>query len=83
VHPIVEDSPLWGISERQLLDSDAEFLVVLQGVDDILFQRVHARSSYKAKQAIWNAKFADMYAPPELGFVAVDATKLSDYKKLG
>jgi inward rectifier potassium channel len=83
VHPIVEGSPLWGISERQLLDSDAEFLVVLQGVDDILFQRVHARSSYKAKQAIWNAKFADMYAPPELGFVAVDATKLSDYKKLG
>lgn len=83
VHPIVEGSPLWGIDEQMLLESDAEFLVVLQGMDDVLFQRVHARGSYKAGQAVWNAKFADIYAPTELGYVAVDTTKLSDYQKLG
>ncbi len=83
VHPITQDSPLWGVTEKMLLESDAEFLIVLQGVDDVLFQRVHARGSYKAVQAIWNAKFADMYAPTSLGYVAVDATKLSDYQKLG
>ena len=83
VHPIVEDSPLWGMTEQQLLESDAEFMLVLQGVDDVLFQRVHARGSYKANQAIWNAKFADIYASPELGYVAIDTTKLSDYQKLG
>ena len=82
VHPIVEGSPLWGITEQQLFESDAEFLIVLQGVDDVLFQRVHARGSYKAAEAVWNAKFADMYAPPELGYVAIDTTKLSDYQKL-
>ncbi len=82
VHPIVEDSPLYNISEQQFLESDAEFMIVLQGVDDVLFQRVHARGSYKVNQIIWNAKFADMYAPSELGFVAVDTTKLSDYQKL-
>jgi inward rectifier potassium channel len=83
VHPITEDSPLWGTDEKTLLESDAEFLIVLQGVDDVLFQRVHARGSYKADQAVWNAKFSDIYAPAQLGFVAVDTTKLSDYKKLG
>jgi inward rectifier potassium channel len=83
VHPIVEGSPLWGVTEKMLLESDAEFLVVFQGVDDVLFQRVHARGSYKGDQAVWNAKFADIYAPPELGYVAVDTTKLSDYQKLG
>jgi inward rectifier potassium channel len=83
VHPITEDSPLWGIDERMLVESDAEFLVVLQGVDDVLFQRVHARGSYKADHAVWNAKFADIYAPASLGYVAVDTTKLSDYQKLG
>jgi inward rectifier potassium channel len=82
VHPITEDSPLWGMNEKDLLESDAEFLIVLQGVDDVLFQRVHARGSYKAEQAIWNAKFADIYAPASLGYVAVDTTKLSDYQKL-
>jgi hypothetical protein len=66
-----------------LLESDAEFLVVLQGMDDVLFQRVHARGSYKVGQAVWNAKFADIYAAPDLGYLAVDTTKLSDYQKLG
>ena len=83
VHLIDENSPLWGIDEQHLLESDAEFLLVLQGVDDVLFQRVYARGSYKANQAIWNAKFADIYASPELGYVAIDTTKLSDYQKLG
>jgi inward rectifier potassium channel len=83
VHPITQDSPLWGVTEKILLESDAEFLIVLQGVDDVLFQRVHARGSYKAIEAVWNAKFADIYAPASLGYVAVDATKLSNYEKLG
>jgi inward rectifier potassium channel len=82
VHPITEDSPLWGTTETRLLESDAEFLIVLQGVDDVLFQRVHARGSYKADEAVWNAKFADIYAPASLGYVAVDTTKLSDYQQL-
>jgi inward rectifier potassium channel len=83
VHPVLEDSPLWGVDEKRLLESDAEFLVVLQGVDDVLFQRVYARGSYKANKAVWNAKFADIYAPASLGYVAVDTTKLIDYQKLG
>jgi inward rectifier potassium channel len=83
VHPITQDSPLWGVTEKMLLESDAEFLIVLQGVDDVLFQRVHARGSYKAVEAVWNAKFADIYAPASLGYVAVDTTKLSNYEKLG
>ncbi len=83
VHPITKDSPLWGVTEKMLFESDAEFLIVLQGVDDVLFQRVHARGSYKAVEAVWNAKFADIYAPASLGYVAVDTTKLSNYEKLG
>jgi inward rectifier potassium channel len=83
VHPITKDSPLWGVTENMLLESDAEFLIVLQGVDDVLFQRVHARGSYKAVEAVWNAKFGDIYAPASLGYVAVDTTKLSNYEKLG
>lgn len=82
VHPITQGSPLWGVDEKALLESDAEFLIVLQGVDDVLFQRVHARGSYKTDQAVWNAKFSDMYAPASLGYVAVDTSKLSQFQKL-
>jgi inward rectifier potassium channel len=83
VHPITPDSPLYGVTEAELLESDAEVLVVIHGVDDIMFQRVHVRSSYKANEVVWNAKFADMYLQLEDGSVAIDTRKLSLYERVG
>jgi inward rectifier potassium channel len=80
VHPINPQSPLWEVTEEELLESDAEILVVIHGVDDIMFQRVHARSSYKAEEIVWNARFADMYVRLENGSVGVDARRLSAYE---
>ncbi len=77
VHPIQESSPFWGVTEQQLLESEAEILVSLHGMDDVLFQRVHARGSFKAGDFVWQAKFADMYLRDRPGVVAVDASKLS------
>jgi inward rectifier potassium channel len=80
VHPITPESPLWGVTETELLESEAEILVVIHGVDDIMFQRVHTRSSYKADEVVWSARFADMYVRLENGSVAVDARRLSLYE---
>jgi inward rectifier potassium channel len=82
VHPITDSSPLWGVTEPELLESEAELLVVLHGMDDVLFQRVHARGSYKAGDVIWQAKFADMYLRDQPGRVAIDVKRLGLFERL-
>jgi inward rectifier potassium channel len=80
VHPITPESPLWGVTQADLLEGEAEFLVVIHGLDDLLFQKVHARGSYKPKEIVWNAKFANMYVQDSRGGAAIDVRKLHDYE---
>lgn len=61
VHPIDEASPLWGVTEAQLIDSDAEFLVLLSGVEETFSQTVHARRSYVPSEVIFGAKFHNIF----------------------
>jgi inward rectifier potassium channel len=64
VHPIDRSSPLFGLDASALQGSDAEFLVLLTGFDETFSERVHARSSYKADELIWGARFADVFNRP-------------------
>jgi inward rectifier potassium channel len=61
VHPIDEASPLRGLGAEDLAASNAEFFILLTGVDETFAQTVHARSSYRFDEIVVGAKFADMY----------------------
>lgn len=76
VHPIDADSPLAGSTDEDLRQTQAEVLVQIRGMDDTLFQTVRARTSYKADELVWNARFADMYRREVPGRVAVDVRRL-------
>ena len=77
VHPIDESSPLFSKTEQELLAVDAEVLILLTGIDETFSQTVHTRSSYKADEIIWKAKFADIYNPPTpTGRLTIDVRKL-------
>ena len=78
VHPIDEESPLHGVTNEELLASNAEFLILLTGLDETYSQTVHTRSSYRADEVLWGAKFADMYQPPGNGLISVDLSRLHD-----
>jgi inward rectifier potassium channel len=80
VHPITPQSPLWGMTETDFAATEAEFLVVVHGLDDVLFQKVHARGSYKPQEIVWNAKFANMYVQDSKGGAAIDVRKLHNYE---
>jgi inward rectifier potassium channel len=43
---------------------DAEFLVLLQGIDETFSQTVHTRSSYKANEVDWDVNFVNIYNRP-------------------
>ncbi len=77
VHPIDASSPLWEMSPDDLVAADAEFLVLLTGLDEILSQQVHARSSYKPHEIRWNARFTNILEPSD-GSVTVDVGRISD-----
>ena len=78
VHPIDERSPLWGVTLEELVRQDAEFLVVLSGIDETFAQTVHARSSYKPAEIAWGARFVSIYNPRrDDGVVSIDVARLS------
>jgi inward rectifier potassium channel len=83
VHPIDELSPLWGLTAADLSDLDAEFLVLLNGFDETFSQNVHTRSSYKADEIVWGAKFKSAFNPPrEDGTITVDIRKIDDVERV-
>ena len=80
VHPIDEASPLYGLSDDDLRETDAEFLILLTGIDETFSQTVHARSSYKAEEVVWNARFANVFnRPGPDGTLSIDLRQLHRY----
>lgn len=61
VHPIDSASPLAGKTREELERAQAEILVLLSGIDEAFEQTVHARSSYRADEIVWNARFQSMF----------------------
>jgi inward rectifier potassium channel len=81
VHPIDETSPLWGLTEQDFLEQDVEFLILLTGTDETFAQVVHTRSSYKAEEVVWGARFVNLFNPPTPdGVLSIDIGRLHDYE---
>jgi inward rectifier potassium channel len=79
VHPITDTSPMWGCTHQDLVDTDAEFLILLSGIDETFAQLVHARSSYKPAEIRFGAKFANIYNPVARdGTISIDVSRLSE-----
>ena len=79
VHPIGPESPMWGMTQADLIKSDAELLVLLIATDETLSQTVHSRSSYQADEVVWGAKFANMFLRSESeGIIGMKLDRIHD-----
>ncbi len=78
VHPIDEESPLYGVTQGSLAESDTEFLILLKAFDDTFSQTVHARSSYKHHEVVVGAQFRTIYRMDPQGKTVVDLHKIHD-----
>lgn len=83
VHPINEQSPIKDFSEQDLLDANAEFMVLTKGTDETSQQMVHARHSYSADEIVWNAKFVPILKYTASGVPRVITSQIGDYQLLG
>jgi len=82
VHPIDEDSPLYGKTTKDLQELEAELLIMVKGFDDSFSQHVITRSSYKYDEIDWDVKFVRAYTTDETGETIVDLEKVSEIEPI-
>jgi inward rectifier potassium channel len=75
VHSIEKDSPLFGKTKQDLVDSEVEILVTMSGIDETFSQTVHSRFSYTPDEIHWHKKFTDMLTRKD-GLVSVDMSRM-------
>ena len=79
VHPIDPASPMWGLTQQDLIKAEAELLVLLIATDETISQSVHSRSSYQADEIVWGAKFANMFMRSETeGIIGMNLNRIHD-----
>jgi inward rectifier potassium channel len=83
VHPINENSPIYGMSLEELKNVSAEILVYLKAFDEGFANTVIARTSYTFDEVIEGAKFKPMYERSSGGEATLlHINKLNDYEKV-
>lgn len=82
VHPITEESPLFGLTHQDLTLADAEFLVFVTAIDEALGQRIYIRHSYKFNEILVDKKFANILELAEDGTIEVDPRRIHELEGL-
>lgn len=78
VHAMDANSPLYGKTAADLERLQAEFLILIKGVDDMFSQVVHARYSYRFDEIVWGAKFTPAFGIDDSGDMRLDVDRVSD-----
>lgn len=80
VHPITEDSPLYGATEASMAESDTEFLIFVRAIAEAFNQPVAFKNSYRYEEIVWGAKFKSMFDATAIsGVVDIDVQTVHDF----
>jgi len=81
-HPIDADSPLYGVSESELVASETNFVVSIRGFDETSAQTVHARHTFAAQDVRPGHEFVDIHSLDEDGMRHIDYAKIHDTRPI-
>ncbi|HEX4505890.1 MAG TPA: ion channel [Alphaproteobacteria bacterium] len=77
MHPIDEDSPLFGHTSQSLVDGDIRLFLSVEAQDPGISATVHDIRDYKAHQVRFGMKYADAVAVEADGRTLADLTRIS------
>jgi inward rectifier potassium channel len=78
-HPILENSPLFGMSAESIDKVDFALIATIKGLDETISQTVHANHTYTSADIKWHHKFKDMFTEdPTTGQASIDLTRIHD-----
>ena len=80
VHPIDEESPLYGWAEEDYKNKEVEFLVLIRAYEETFAQTVHTRSSFRFNELVFGAKFKSILLPATNGSVNVELNRINEYE---
>jgi inward rectifier potassium channel len=83
VHPIIDSSPLHGLTREKLAERSAELLVLITGFDDSFNQVVNARTSFRWDEIAWGARFVPAFHADNRGELVLDLDKIDDTAPTG
>lgn len=78
MHPIDEESPLYGKTAASLLDTDLEIIIILTGLDETFAQTIHARHVYNTYDFRWGMHFVDILKKTDTGKYTIDYQHFHD-----
>jgi inward rectifier potassium channel len=78
MHVIDENSPLYGITVKDLVEQQAEIVITLTGIDETVSQTIHARHSFVASEVLWDMRFVDIISRTPEGKRIVDYTRFHE-----
>ncbi len=78
VHPIDEESPLWGKTSEELERLQAEALILIKAYDETFAQTVLARHSYRHDEIVWDKRFGPAFYVDGHGDLVVELHKVGE-----
>jgi inward rectifier potassium channel len=78
MHAIDENSPLYKLTPKDLVEQQAEIVVTLTGLDETVSQTIHARHSFVASEVLWDMRFVDIISRKLDGKRVIDYTRFHD-----
>ncbi len=80
VHPIDENSPIYGFSAEDFEKADTEFIILIKAINDTYSQSVYSRISYKYDELVYGAKFRPMVSDTNgKGVAVINIHQISEY----
>ena len=78
MHPIDQNSPLYGETIESLAEKEGEIGVILTGLDETFSQTIHARYVYPLANILPNQRFIDIFSRNAQGKTYIDLTHFHD-----
>jgi inward rectifier potassium channel len=78
MHPIDEESPLFGLGLAEMIEHDMELVVTLSGMDETIADRIYARHAYMAEDIMWRRRFVDVVSVTASGQRMVNLVRFHD-----
>lgn len=83
VHPITNESPLYGLTASDYDSISGEIIVIIKTFDDMFSTTVATRTSYIFDEVVYGAKFKPMYSKSDNNQSTVlDLGLLNSYDKI-
>jgi inward rectifier potassium channel len=80
VHPIDEESPLWGVTPESLALLQAEVMILIKAYDDTFSQTVLSRYSYRADEFVWRKRFSPAFDVDREGDLVLDLDRVGVFQ---